>query len=55
MITDLRSLEKCLNTYNYEYNEEDVRKMIAAIKGTLEEVKMSFDKGLSKNKIQFKI
>jgi len=54
VITALQSLEKCSNTYNYEYNEEDVRKMYGAIKTKLDELKSSFDKGLSKNRKQFK-
>ena len=54
VITALQSLEKCSNTYNYEYNEEDVRKMYGAIKTKLDDLKSSFDKGLSKNRKKFK-
>ena len=54
VISALQSLKKCSNVYNYEFNEEDVRKMINAIRKETEETKLSFDKGLSKNKEVFK-
>jgi hypothetical protein len=53
-ISALLSLQKCSNTYNYEYSEEDVRKMITTLRKQLDELKMSFDKGLIKNKGEFK-
>jgi hypothetical protein len=53
-IIALQSLQKCSNTYNYEYSEEDVRKMITTLRKQLDELKSSFDKGLVKNKGEFK-
>ncbi|MDM9630223.1 hypothetical protein [Robiginitalea aurantiaca] len=50
----LDSLEKCSNTYNYMYSEEDVDKMYGAIKSRLELLKKSFEKGLMKNNSEFK-
>ena len=54
VISSMQSLQKCSNTYNYEYSEEDVRKMTTVIRKQLDELKMAFDKGLSKNKGKFK-
>lgn len=48
------SLEKCSNTYNYKYTEDDVKKMTTVIKSKFDEMKLSFNKGLSKNKEKFK-
>jgi hypothetical protein len=52
VILALQSLQKCSNTYNYEYNEDDVRKMLQAIRQQTEELKAAFDKGVSKRKIK---
>jgi len=52
VILALQSLQKCSNSYNYEYNEEDVRKMLQAIRQQTEELKAAFDKGVSKRKIK---
>lgn len=54
VIITLQSLQKCSNTYNYEYSEDDVRKMITTLRKQLDELKASFDKGLIKNKGEFK-
>jgi len=54
VILSLQSLQKCSNTYNYEYSEDDVRKMITTLRKQLDELKASFDKGLIKNKEEFK-
>ena len=54
VISSMQSLQKCANTYNYEYSEDDVRKMIGVIRKQLDELKMAFDKGLTKNKGKFK-
>ena len=50
----ISSLEKCSNTYNYEYTEDDVKKMIAAIKSKYDEMRLSYKKGLSKKNEKFK-
>ncbi len=54
VILALQSLQKCSNTYNYEYSEEDVRKMVNTLRKQLDELKMAYDKGLTKNKETFK-
>lgn len=54
ILISLQSLQKCSNVYNYEYNEEDVQKMMAVLKKQMDELKFSFDKGLSKGKQEFK-
>lgn len=50
VVDSLRSLQKCSNLYSYEYNEADVKKMFLSLRNQMDELKMSFDKGLSKNK-----
>lgn len=50
----ISSLEKCSNTYNYEYTEDDIKKMNLAIKRKFDEMKLSFKKGLAKNDEKFK-
>lgn len=54
VILALQSLQKCSNTYNYEYNEEDVKKMMTVIKGQFDELKAAFEIGLKKNTEKFK-
>jgi hypothetical protein len=54
VILALQSLQKCSNTYNYEYNEEDVRKMTQAIRYQIEDLKTAFDKGVKKNTEKFR-
>jgi hypothetical protein len=46
----LESLSKCSNRNNYEYSEEDVRKMIKAIKEKLAQTEATFEGELSKSK-----
>lgn len=54
VLSSLSSLEKCSNPYNYEYNEEDVKKMISVIKKRVENLKIAFEKGAAKNQEKFK-
>ena len=54
VILALQSLQKCSNTYNYEYSEEDIRKMMASLRKQMDELKMSFDKGVMKGNQKFK-
>jgi len=54
VLNSLSSLEKCSNTYNYEYNQEDVKKMNAVLKTKFDEVKAAFEKGVKKNNEKFK-
>jgi hypothetical protein len=48
VLGSLSSLEKCSNPYNYEYNEEDVRKMLNVIKKQVDSLKAAFEKGAAK-------
>jgi hypothetical protein len=54
IINSIQSLQKCSNVYNYEYTEEDVRKMMTVLKKQMDELKISFSKGLSKGNKEFK-
>ena len=54
VLNAMESLQKCSNTYNYEYNDADVKKMMSAIKSQFDELRSSFDNGLSKSKGSFK-
>ena len=54
VLSSLSSLEKCSNSYNYEYNQEDVKKMNAVLKTKFGEVKAAFEKGVKKNNEKFK-
>jgi hypothetical protein len=54
IINSIQSLQKCSNVYNYEYNEEDVRKMMSVLKKQMDELKASFNNGLSKGNKEFK-
>ena len=54
VLNSLSSLEKCSNSYNYEYNQEDVKKMNAVLKTKFDEVKAAFEKGVKKNNEKFK-
>jgi hypothetical protein len=56
IIEFLDSLSNCANRSNYEYSDEDVRKMFAAIRERLKITEAAFDKELTKaekNKFQF--
>ncbi|MEM6737944.1 MAG: hypothetical protein AAGC64_12800 [Bacteroidota bacterium] len=51
----LDSLEKCSNRNNYEYSEEDVRKMEKALKDKLNNTLKSFSNEIDRGKeIEFK-
>lgn len=54
LVCVMQSLQKCSNTYNYEYDERDVKKMMAVIKSQFDELKAAFDKGAKKNNEKFK-
>ena len=49
LVSVMQSLQKCSNTYNYEYTEEDVKKMMGVIKNQFDEMKSAFGKGLKSN------
>jgi len=49
ILKGIRSLSKCSNTNNYEYNQEDLNKMIRAIRDELKTMETIYKKNLSKN------
>lgn len=49
ILKGIRSLSKCSNINNYEYNEEDLNKMIRAIRDELKTMETIYKKNLSKN------
>ena len=49
LLSGVRSLSNCSNTNNYEYKEDDVQKMIKAIKDELKIMETLYKKNLSKN------
>jgi adenylyl- and sulfurtransferase ThiI len=55
ILKGLESLEKCSNRNNYEYSEEDVRKMEKAVKDKLNNILKSFSNEIDRGKeIEFK-
>lgn len=46
ILKDIRSLSKCSNTNNYEYNEDDLNKMIKAIREELKTMETIYRKNL---------
>lgn len=57
VLKDLDVLSNCANIYSYDYDENDVKKIISSIDKKLKEVKQEFDTQLAKNKSrsQFKL
>lgn len=53
LLSGIRSLSNCSNTNNYEYSEDDVQKMIKAIKDELRTMETLFKKNLNKNTDSF--
>jgi len=53
IINDLHLLGNCSNKNNYEYNEEDVKKMFSAIEEALKEAKGRYTKSKGRNKFTF--
>ncbi|CAI8347549.1 MAG: Uncharacterised protein [Bacteroidota bacterium] len=53
LLSGIRSLSNCSNTNNYEYTEEDVQKMIKAIKDELKTMETLYKKNLNKNTDSF--
>lgn len=49
LLQGIRSLSKCSNINNYEYSEDDVQKMIKAIKEELKTMETLYKKNLNKN------
>jgi len=53
ILKDIRSLSKCSNTNNYEYNEEDLNKMIKAIREELKTMETIYRKNLKDENTTF--
>jgi DNA-binding transcriptional regulator GbsR (MarR family) len=49
LLAGIRSLSKCSNANNYEYSEDDVQKMIKAIKDELKIMETLYKKNLKNN------
>ncbi len=49
LLQGIRSLAKCSNINNYEYSEDDVQKMIKAIKEELKTMETLYKKNLKDN------
>ena len=52
VLEDLRMLENCSNTNNYEYSEEDVNKMFDALQAALDSARTKFG-GKKKERFKF--
>ena len=53
ILKGIRSLSKCSNTNNYEYNVEDINKMLKAIREELKTMETIYKKNLTKNSDTF--
>ncbi|RDK82764.1 hypothetical protein [Marinirhabdus gelatinilytica] len=53
ILKGIRSLSKCSNINNYEYNEEDLNKMVKAIKEELKSMEIQYKKNLKNNTESF--
>ena len=53
ILKGIRSLSKCSNVNNYEYNEEDLNKMVKAIKEELKTMETLYKKNLKSNTESF--
>ncbi len=54
LLNNLDSLGKCANKKNYEYNDEDVRKIFKAIDNKINDIKELY-KNTNKKKEKFKL
>ena len=54
ILYDLDSLAKCSNRKNYEYSQDDIKKIFVEIEKKVRETKSIF-KGFSKNRNRFKL
>lgn len=53
ILKGIRSLSKCSNINNYEYQEEDLNKMVKAIKEELRLMETQYKKNLKNNTESF--
>lgn len=49
LLAGIRSLSNCSNINNYEYSEDDVQKMIKAIKDELKTMEMQYKRNFKNN------
>jgi len=54
ILTNLDSLGKCSNKRNYEYSEQEVRRIFREIERKVKETRLHFENG-SRNKGRFKL
>ena len=54
VLDSINTLEKCSNKNNYEYNEEDVNKMIGTIRSKVKELEETFRKDFNNKKNKFR-
>lgn len=54
ILDDLDNLGKCSNRINYEYSEEEVRKIFREIERKVKEIRLQFQGGV-RNKGKFKL
>ena len=54
ILQDIRSLSKCSHKNNYEYNEQDVSKMLKAIKDELRMMETLYKRSLNDKSNKFK-
>lgn len=52
ILSNLDNLAKCSNKRNYEYSEEEVRKIFREIERKVKETKFQFQGGISKGKFK---
>ena len=53
ILKGIRSLSKCSNVNNYEYNEDDLNKMVKAIKQELKTMETLYKENLKSNTESF--
>lgn len=53
IVKDIRSLSKCSNLNNYEYSDEEINKMLKAIKDELKIMETLYKKNLRNNEKGF--
>lgn len=53
VLDSLQNLEKCSNRRNYEYTEQDVKRMLKVINDRSAQMKRAFSTGASKGKKTF--
>lgn len=54
ILEQIRLLGNCSNKHNYDYDEEDVRKIFGVIEQELKEVKLKFSSKSNKEKFKLK-